>query len=420
MKEYEIRELDNGLRVIGCKMPGMESTAIGIWAGVGGRYEDKRINGISHFVEHLLFKGTKNRTCLQISNAIEGVGGHINACTSEEFTCYMAKVRGKHQGLASDVLWDMAVNPLFDEKEIEKERHVIKEEIHMILDHPGQYAGELVHEMMWPGHPLGRMLVGTEETIASMKRSDIAKFHRVNYFPGNMLLSAAGNVDLKKLENDTKKYTKGLLNFTKPAMPAFKNMQKISNIKIIGKPTEQLHVCIGMHGIPREDPDRYTIKIISTILGENMSSRLFQIIREKHGLSYEISSGVSYFKDTGGFVISSGIKPDKLEKFLDLVLGELRRMKKNGVTKKELCGAKEFYEGQLALGFEKTMTKMLWMGENLISTGHVPTKEEVLSDVQKVTIDDIDRLCNKIFNVNNLNVAVIGPVKEDKKLDLNL
>lgn len=420
MKEYEIRQLDNGLRVITCHMPGMESAAMGVWVGVGGRFEDKKVQGVSHFVEHLLFKGTKKRTSQQISSAIEGVGGHINAYTSEEYTCFMVKVRGKHQKLALDVLGDMISNPLFNPDDIEKERHVVKEEIHMILDTPGQLVGELIHQLMWPGHPLGRMLIGTEESVDSIKHGDILKFWHGSYFPKNILISAAGNVDVDRLLDDAKKYIKGVTNYEIPKSETFKPKQKLPEVKIITKPTEQIHVCIGMRSVPREDPDRYTVKLLSTVLGENMSSRLFQIIREKHGLCYDISSGVSYFKDTGGFVISSGVKLARLKKILQLVFRELRKIKKDSITDSELARAKEFYEGQLALEFEKTMTRMLWLGENLVSTGKVPTIKEVLRDVQKVSTEDIHRLSNRIFNSNNLNLAIIGPVKEDIKLDLEL
>jgi len=420
MREYEINELKNGMRVVSCRMDGMESAAVGVFVGIGGRFEDERIHGISHFVEHLLFKGTKKRTSMQISKAIEGVGGHINAYTSEEHTCYMVKVRGKHQELALEVLMDMIKSPLFDSKEIEKERYVIKEEIHMIVDNPGHYASEVVHQLMWPDHPLGRMLIGTEESINSISRDDILEFQKNTYFPKNMIVSAAGNIDVKKLVHDSEALGAKMANYGKPRTEIFESRQKEPVVKICGKQTEQIHVCLGMRSVPREDPDRYVVKLLSIILGENMSSRLFQTIREKHGLSYEVNSGVSYFKDSGGFVISSGVKPDKLNKYCDLVAKELRSIKKNSVKSEELNRAKEFYEGQIALGFEKTMSRMLWMGENMISTESVPTVKEVLEKVKKVKIEDIRRLAAKIFNKDNLSVAVIGPAKEGMKLEFDL
>lgn len=420
MSEYRIKQLDNGLRIITCPMPGMESAAIGVWIGVGGRYEVPTQQGISHFIEHLLFKGSKKRSALQISKAIEGVGGAINAYTSEEYTCYLVKVRGKHQSLALDVLMDMVLNPLFNSRDIEKERLVVKEEIHMVLDHPAHHVHELVHQLMWPEHPLGCMLIGREETIDSIERSHIVDFRTKNYFPENMLISASGNVDVKPLIKDTERYLEAISNYKKPKFKIFKSSQVQSQLKILKKATEQTHVCIGLRSVKREDPDRYAVKLISTILGENMSSRLFQIIREKYGLAYDVSSHMSYFKDTGGLVISAGVKSNKLEKFVELVLQELTKIRKNSIKETELTGAKEFYEGQLALGFEKTMTRMLWMGEHLISTGKVPTTEEVLKDVQKVTVDDIHRVAGKVFANNNLNVAVIGPVDEKVKLGLNI
>lgn len=420
MSEYEINQLDNGLQIITCPMPGMESAAIGVWVSVGGRYETLAQQGISHFIEHLLFKGSQKRSALEISKAIEGVGGSINAYTSEEYTCYFVKVRGKHQSLALDVLLDMVINPLFNPEDVEKERLVVKEEMHMVLDHPSYYVHELVHKLMWSEHPLGRMLLGREKTIDSIKRSDIVDFQTKNYFPNNMLISAAGNIDVKSLIKDTERYLKAATNYKKSKFKGFKSVQTQPQLEISKKSTEQTHVCIGLRSVKREDPDRYAVKLISTILGENMSSRLFQVIREKYGLAYDISSNISYFKDTGGLVVSAGVKSNNLEKFIGLVLQELTKIKENSVKKTELNRAKEFYEGQLALGFEKTMTRMLWMGEYLTSTGKVPTTAEVLRDVQKVTVDDVYRVVRKIFINDNLNVAIIGPVDEGAKFELNI
>jgi len=290
----------------------------------------------------------------------------------------------------------------------------------MILDHPGHYISEVIHELMWPDHPLGRMLVGTDETITSITREDIIDFHHRNYHPSNMIVSVAGNIDEKNLIKDTKKYTNKMELLDIPVAPFFKSQQSAPKIKIIEKETEQIHACIGVHGVCRQHPDRYAIKILSTILGENMSSRLFQVIREQNGLSYEISSGVSYFKDTGGFVISSGLKPNQFDKFMELVLKELKKIKNEYVGALELKRAKDFYEGQLVLGFEKTLTKMLWNGEYLMGTGAVPTAKDVLNGIHKVTQKDIMRLANNIFNKNNLNVAIIGPVKKNKKMEFDL
>ena len=420
MNAYRLRELDNGLKVVGCKMPGMESASIGIWIGMGGRYETKKMQGVSHFIEHLLFKGTKKRSAVQISRAIEGVGGHINAFTSEECTCFMVKVRRKHQALACDVLWDMIINPLFNKGEIDKERLVVKEEINMIMDYPAHHVSEAVQELMWPQHPLGRMLIGTVDTIDSMKRKDIIDIQKKNYFPRNMVVSAAGNIDVEELISESENYSRGLVNSKKPKVNIFKAGQKAPKLKIIPKSTEQIHICMGMRSVPKEDPDKNAVKLLSTILGGNMSSRLFQIIREKYGLAYDIHSSTQYFKDTGGFIVSGGVKVHKINKFVELVLKELKDIKKNSVKRSELARVKEFYEGQLSLGFEKTMTKMIWMGEHLLTTDKVPNVDDVISDVQKVTLDDINRVADKIFRRNNLNIGIIGPIKEDVKFDLGL
>lgn len=419
-KEFEIKQLSNGLRIIGCKMPGMESNSIGIWAGVGGRYESKEKQGISHFIEHLMFKGTKKRSSLEISKTIEGVGGHLNAYTSEEFTCYMAKVRGKHQDIALEVLWDMINNSLFRQEDIDKERYVIKEELHMIVDNPGHYVSEILHEMMWPDQPLGRMLVGTDESLDSITRNDIIEYTNRHYFPKNMVVSAAGNIDLDQIIKTTDSCIKSKKNFKEVLVDTVSLSQNEQKYKVVTKSTEQIHINIGVHSVPRMDPDRYIVKIISIILGENMSSRLFQTIREKHGLCYEIGTGISYFRDTGGFVISSGVKPDKFSRFIDLISSELKKIKTQTIKDKELQMAKEFYEGQISLGFEKTMTKMLWLGENLIGTDKVPKIKEIVDSIRKISPDDIKRVSKKIFQNKNLNIAIVGPLKENKKVEMNI
>ena len=315
--EYKLVTLPNGLRIVACPMPGMESVTFGLWAAVGGRYEKSNVQGISHFLEHLMFKGSKTRSARKISRTIEGVGGQLNAYTSEEFTCYLVKVRSKHQTLATNVILDMVENPLLNKKDIEKERMVIMEELHMVLDHPAHYVHEIIQELMWAKHPLGRMLIGTRDSIAAIKREDIVNFKKQYYYPENMLISVAGNLDSSRLINDAKKYFHDGRNHEVPECVVFENRQKKVEKRAVKKQTNQFHVCFGFRSVSRNDPDRYTTKLISIILGENMSSRLFQVIREKHGLAYDISSGVSYFKDTGGFVVSAGIKQKKLQQYVD-------------------------------------------------------------------------------------------------------
>ena len=420
MKEYEINDLDNRARIITSHMPHMESVSLGIWTGIGGRFENKRLQGVSHFIEHLLFKGTKKRSAAQISRAIEGVGGQINAYTAEEYTCYLVKVRGKYQKLALEVLWDMIMNPLLAPADIDKERHVVKEEIHMIIDHPAYYAGEILHELLWPGNPLGRLLLGTEKSVEKMSYSDIRNFKEAHYFPGNMVVSAAGQIDLEQLIEDTKRYTAWMQKGHRPKMKVFTAGQKEPVARIVPRKTEQTHICIGMRAVARDDPDRYAVKLLSIIVGENMSSRLFQVIREKHGLSYDINSSVNYFRDTGGFTVSSGVKTRQIDKFFKLVFRELKRIKKNGVSEGELARAREYYEGQLAMGFEKTMARMLWLGEGLLTVGKVPEIKTVIEKIRKITGEDIIRLAGKIFNRNNVNAAIVGPVKDNLKMDVDL
>ncbi|MEA3305293.1 MAG: pitrilysin family protein, partial [Candidatus Omnitrophota bacterium] len=289
MYKYNKKTLDNGLKIIAHKMPQMKSAALGIWIAAGGRYENMDNRGISHFTEHLLFKGTKKRTTVQIKNSIEGIGGVLNGFTSEEVTCYFTKVIGRHIGLGLDVLSDMVLNAKFDPKDVRMERSVILEEIKMYKDHPDQHVHELLAELLWPKQTLGIPLIGTFRTVHSLKRRDLIEYRNKFYNPSNITIAACGDVNwdifLKNCEDTfLKKRAAGPLSFGKIEIS-----QKAPKIKILGKATEQTNIAIGFHGIRRNDPARYAMDILNVALGANMSSRLFHELREKRGLAYAIS-----------------------------------------------------------------------------------------------------------------------------------
>ena len=415
MYKYNKKTLDNGLKIIAHKMPQMKSAALGIWIAAGGRYENMKNRGISHFTEHLLFKGTKKRTAAQIKNSIEGIGGVLNGFTSEEVTCYLTKVIGKHIDLGLDVLSDMVLNAKFDPKDIQKERFVILEEIKMYKDQPDQYVHELLGELLWPKQTLGIPLIGTSQTIHSLKRQDLIKYRNKSYNPSNITIVACGDVNWDILLKNCKdifsrKRVRGFNSFEK-----MKVSQKVPKTKILMKDTEQTNIAIGFHSICRNDPARYAMNLLNIALGANMSSRLFHELREKRGLAYAISSHVRYYADGGVAAISAGVDNKKISKAIQLILKELSKIKKRPITKKEFKRAREYYLGYLSFLLEDTVDHMLWLGEKVVTGDEPIDAEEIFRRVKKVRIEDILKLATEIFRKENLNIAVIGPVDNKKK-----
>ncbi len=415
---FKSQTFDNGLRVVTAEMPHMESVSLGVWINAGVRNEQKATNGISHMLEHLVFKGTKKRDAVRLKQDIEGRGGSFNGFTAEEFTCYLVKVLAKDVELGMDVLSDMALNPLLKEYDIAKEKQVIIEEINMYRDMPSHYIHELLTEILWPDHPLGLPLAGTVESVSSISRKDLAGYQRLFYNPANMVVAAAGNADAGKIQELSKKYfraEKSCRHLPKPAA-AFKT-QSSPSAAIHYKKTEQTHVAIGIHAPHRFHPDRYVVSLLNVILGANMSSRLFQEVREKKALCYEIGSSVRRYQDAAAFVISAGVDYDKLVKSLEVILGELKKIKKTPVGGNELTRAKEYYKGQLALALEDTMSAMLWYGEKTATREKEFDVREIMNKIDSIDAGDISRVASSIFTDENLNLAVIGPVEKKKRIE---
>lgn len=394
-------------------MPKMESVSVGIWIGCGGRYEDAKRAGISHFLEHIVFKGTKKRTGRELKQAIEGIGGSFNGFTAEEFTCYLVKVLNKHMPLALDVLSDMALNPLLKREDIERERGVILEEIRMYRDIPMHFVHEILDSLLWPGQPLGMPLAGTAESVSSITRDMLRDYKNAHHNPSNMIIVVTGAFKEGSLvpiiTRFFKKISKGAQSSFLPARAS----QVKAQAKIVFKKTEQMHVALGVHSFKRNHPDRYALSLLNIILGGNMSSRLFHELREKRGLAYEIGSQVKRYKDAGAFIVHAGIDNKKLIETVELILKELSLMKKALVKDDEFNRAKEYYRGQLLLALEDTMDYMLWLGEGFILHDRLRTPNEILKQVDKVTPHDLRRVANKVFNTRDLNLALIGPI-EDK------
>lgn len=406
--------LDNGLKIVTKSMSHMESVAIGIWIRAGGRYENIKNNGISHLLEHLLFKGTSTRDMMTIKQEIEGRGGSFNGFTSEEHTCYLVKVLSKDAELGIDILSDMVLHPKMDEKEIAKEKGVIIEEINMYKDIPSHYVHEILAEMMWPDAPLGMPLAGTVESVKAITRDALLFYKEEYYNPKNMILIGVGRIRDDELVNDTKKYLSGAKAQNIPKFEHVKIGQKMPSIRVNTKDTEQTHIAIGLHTIDRFHPDRHVLSLVNIILGANMSSRLFHIVRDEMALCYEISSSIRRYEDCGAFVVSAGVDDKKLTKTLEVILRELARMKGEPIGEDELRRAKEYYKGQLLFALEDTMNYMLWLGEKISSGEKDFSVNNILDRIEKVNQEDLMRVSRNTFNDENLNLAVIGPIKEEK------
>ncbi len=393
--------------------------ALGIWIKTGGRYESPEHKGIAHYLEHLVFKGSKKYSCRKIKESIEGVGGSLNGFTSEELTCYLVKLPKSHLDLAVDILSDMAINPLLRPEEIEKERTVILEEAKMYKDLPQSYVYELLDELLWPNQPLGMTIIGTVESIGRINKESLSSFKREYYAPSNIIVSAAGSLEHNKFTNRIKNIFSSLKSKGVSPFLKVKEAQDRPQLKLLHKDTEQTHLVLGFHGLKRDHPLKYALGLLHIILGANMSSRLFNEVREKKGLAYEIGTQVKYFQDTGAFIVHAGIDNRKVNDSIGLILKELRKTKDKLVSIDEFKRAKEFYLGQLALSLEETLDHMLWIGESTAALGHVLSFEEVVKKINRVRSKDIREVAKSIFKEKSLNLALIGPLKNSEQVIYN-
>ncbi len=416
---YEFKSFENGARCAARDLSDRDSVAIGVWLSTGGRYETKRISGVSHFIEHLLFKGTLKRSAEQIKQAIEGRGGAMNGFTSEEFTCYLVKVLSRDMENALDILSDMVFNARLAPRDMEKERQVIKEEIKLYVDLPNHHVHDLLMELMWPGQPLGRNLAGTYDTVGDMTREDITGYKRKYYIPRNMVIAACGDLDTQEYFSCCEKYFGGQAKGGGSAYGKAEESQRKPMLKTLSKKTEQAHMAIGFRAFGRNDPDRYALTLLHIILGGNMSSRLFREVREKKGLAYEIATSTKKFHDTGAFFISAGLDNRNIVKTLDIIMRELKKIKSEDVGKDEFERAREYYKGQMLLGLEDTLDQMLWMGEHLSSRGEIPTPQEVVNRISSITREDIKRVAGRVLANSRLNMALIGSIDDKSENEIS-
>jgi predicted Zn-dependent peptidase len=397
-------------------MEGVSSAAIGIWINTGSRNEERSINGISHFLEHLVFKGSQQFTSAQIKETIEGVGGSLNAFTSEENTCYYAKFPSRHYKKIFRTLADMVLHPLLTPRDIEKERTVIIEEIKMYKDLPQALVGEVFDALMWPNHPLGRNIAGTVDIISGITPDQIKEYHRQWYTAGSIVIACAGDTDPDTLETDTERLFHRLdYAPSKPIQPAQSRASDGARIAIHAKDIQQTHIHLGFPGYQRSHKDRFVLGVMSVILGGNMSSRLFNEIREKKGLAYEIASHVKRLKDTGVFYVHAGIDNRNLLETTRLILKELVTIKRQSVPADELKRAKDFFMGQSEMALDDTMEHMLWIGDSLTNLNDVVTKEEIHRQIKRIGVDDVRRVACDILRGERLCYAAVGPQEQTQE-----
>jgi len=417
---YHVTQLENGPKVLTIPMTQRDSAAVAVWVKTGGRYEPKKISGISHFLEHMLFKGTKKRSTRQIKEDVEGVGGILNAFTGEEVTCYFAKLLKEHYPRALDVLSDMVLNATIPNREFVREKPVILEEIKMYHDLPSHHVHDLMGELLWPDQPLGRSLAGTPSSVGGLSRTDLARYMKQQYQCANILVAVSGDIQHSEVVENVRQIYGGNPAKKGSVFVKAESRQSKPRTNFYEKKTEQTHFVIGLHALPRMHPDRYKLGLLHIMLGANMSSRLFEEVREKRGLAYEIKSGVSAYHDAGAFTVSAGVETSKTARAVAVILKELSKVSKHYVKPGELRRAKDYFMSQVCLGVEDTLDHLLWAGERLLCANDLPDKEDIRHKIESVTLEEIRDTAAKIFRTGNLNLALIGPVdakmqKEIKK-----
>lgn len=416
MYKHKLTTLKNGLRLVTIPMSQVESVTVMVGVGAGSRYETKSVNGLFHFIEHMAFKGTKRRpTAFSISSEIDGVGGEFNAFTSKDFTGYWVKLVSKHQELAFDILSDMLANSLFKPKEIEREKGVIIEEINMYEDTPSRRVYEFFIRLIYGNNPMGWDVIGEKENIRGIKREDFLQYINRLYYSKNMAVVVAGRVNEDKVIKLARRYFSGLKKSGKKRTKSIKLSQKKAKTKLIYKKTEQAHFCLGVPGYWYSHPDRFVKAVLATILGQGMSSRLFIQIREKRGLAYYVKCEPDFYIDSGFLIVQAGVKLEKVDEAIEVVLNEFQKLVEKKVSPRELKKAKEFLKGRLILALEDSQNVASRYSGQVLLEKKIRTPEKAMELFDKVTSEDVRRVAKDIFKPKNLNLAVIGPYKDETR-----
>lgn len=407
-------EHDSGMRLVTERMPWVRSTTLGVWVTTGSRHEPARIAGASHFLEHLLFKGTPTRTATDIAEAFDAVGGDLNAFTGKEHTAFYARVLDRDLPMAVEYLCDMLQHSTIRPADLDAERTVILEEINMHEDAPDELVHDLFMENLWPGDPLGRAVLGSVETVSSVSRDQVRRFWRRHYIPGNFVVAAAGNLDHDRLSELVSTFME-----PRPEVAAVGPMVRdsgtppdpVGGVHIRRRSTEQAHICLGTAGLSRNDPRRFALGVVNDAIGGGMSSRLFQEIREKRGLVYSVFSYHSMFAQTGSYVVYAGTAPSRAHEVLGLILRELEDVREKGITEHELERAKSHMRGSMVLSLEDTSSRMSRLGKSEIAHGEVISIDEILERIDAVTPDDAREVAGDVLGCP-LSLTVVGPFDE--------
>lgn len=405
---YRKDTLSNGIRVVSETLPKSRSISIGVWVKVGSRHEPQEIGGVSHFIEHLFFKGTQKRTAKDIAIEMDSIGGEMNAFTSQETTTYHAKVVDEHLPVVIDILSDILLGSKFDPVEMEKERKVILEEIKGVEDTPDDFIHELFTNTVWPDNPLGRPILGTKETIRQLKHQDLISYIDSYYSPKEIVISVAGNFEHNRLI-DLLDASFGRLARSgvskKEVTPAFTRA-----VAVRKKQLEQVQICLGCKGLYYSHEDRFVISALNTVLGNSMSSRLFQEVREQNALAYSIYSYVTSYRDTGLLTIYAGADPSNALEVVRLVLKELGKIKDEGITPAEESRVKNQIKGSLVLSLESSNSHMSRIARQEIYFGKYLSMDDIIKGVEKVTAEQVRSLARRLFTPENLSLAILGPL----------
>ena len=410
--------LDNGVRVITETMSQTCAVSVCLYVNVGSRYESDQMAGVSHFIEHLMFRGTDKRpTARGISEAVEGVGGILNGGTDREVTLYWAKVTRPHFRTALDVLADMFLHSRFDPQDREKERQVIMEEINMSYDSPPQRVSQLIDELLWPEHPLGRDVAGSKDTVAGITLDAMMDYLGSQYIPSRTVVTIAGNMEHKEAVDAVSQAVGSWPRRETVRGLAAYRPQPGPKLCIETRQIEQAHLCLALPGLSVFHPERFTLDLLNVVLGEGMSSRLFCEIRDRLGLAYGISSFVDHLSDAGSLVIYAGVEPKKLPVAVGAILGQLALLREEAISQEEMNKAKEMGRGRLLLRMEDSRNVAGWLGGQETITGEVLTVDQVLASVDAINAEDVRNLARRLFTTEQLLLAVVGPVAADEPLE---
>lgn len=416
--KYKKTTLKNGLRIITVPMKDTQTATVVVMVGVGSRYESDKEAGISHFIEHMFFQGTKKRpTSLDISGELDAIGGEYNAFTGKDMTGYYAKVDSKHLGIALDVVSDIYLNSKIEAKEIEKEKGTIIQELNMREDNPMGMVGSVFEELLYEKNSLGRDIVGTKKTINSFGREVFLNYMGKFYISGDSVICVAGKFNEKNVLNQIEKYFRRMRKGEKPLIKKVIEKQLKPQLKLKFKKTDQTHLILGSRAYDRDHKDRFALSLLAVILGGNMSSRMFIEVREKRGLAYYVRTSTEEYEECGYVETQAGVEHGNLGKTIEIILKEYKKIAKNKVSEKELRRAKDFIKGKSVMGLEASDSVAMFYVEQELTKSKILSLEDIFEKIEKVTPADIQRVAKDVFQKNKLNLAVIGPHKDAKKLE---